>query len=201
MNKQIFIQTIIAVFFLPGLSVFSQTTGIEYQVNTAKSKISWIGSKPAGKHIGTVNILKGSVLIKNGELAGGNFTIDLNSIINLDLESEIWNKKLVDHLKSEDFFYVEKYPFSTFTITSIEKQGSGNYKITGNLNLRGITREITFAANVVVEDGTVKANTPVIVLDRTQWKIETMSKSIFADLKDNYIDDEMQVQIDLIAGK
>jgi polyisoprenoid-binding protein YceI len=147
------------------------------------------------------NISEGTVIMKNGELAGGSFVIDLNSIVNLDLESEAWNKKLIDHLKSEDFFYVEKYPLSTFTITHIEKQESDNYKITGNLNLRGITREITFTANVVVEDGTVKAATPVIVLDRTQWKIETMSKSIVADLKDNYVDDEMQVQIDLVAQK
>lgn len=201
MKKQIFSLAILTTAIFSGLNAFPQKGNIEYKVNTETSKISWIGTKPGGQHNGIVNISEGTVIMKNGELAGGSFVIDLNSIVNLDLESEAWNKKLIDHLKSEDFFYVEKYPLSTFTITHIEKQESDNYKITGNLNLRGITREITFTANVVVEDGTVKAATPVIVLDRTQWKIETMSKSIVADLKDNYVDDEMQVQIDLVAQK
>jgi len=163
--------------------------------------VNWLSSKPGGEHNGTVKLSGGTVVFKNGELTGGSFTIDLNSIVNLDLEAETWNQKLVDHLKSEDFFYVEKFPVVTFTINSVEKKNTNSYKLTGDLNMRGVTKSITFHATVTVEDNVVKATTPKIILDRTQWKIETMSKSVFADLKDKYVDDEMQIEIDLVAEK
>ncbi len=201
MKKLIYALAILSVASLSNNYAIAGEGSDEFKVNTSESNISWLGTKPGGQHNGTVKVAEGTVVLKDGELTGGIFTIDLTSIINLDLESETWNKKLVDHLKSEDFFYVEEYPTGTFTITEVEKIKSGSYRLTGDLELRGITKTIRFNANVSIENDVLKAATPKLVLDRTQWKIEAMSKSIFTDLKDRYVDDQMQIEIDLVAEK
>lgn len=173
----------------------------EFKVNTRESKVNWLGTKPGGQHNGIVTISEGTIYMKNGELAGGSFVIDLNSIENTDIESETWSKKLVDHLKSEDFFYVEKFPQGIFTITEVANSDGDNYKLTGNLELRGVIKTIRFNANISFENEVFKASTPKLILDRTQWNIEAMSKSVFTDLKDRYVDDEMQIEIDLVAER
>ncbi len=76
--------------------------------------MKWIGSKPGGQHHGTVQISEGTLNIEKGVITSGTFTIDLRTIKDLDLEPGTWNDKLVGHLKSEDFFYIEKYPVATF---------------------------------------------------------------------------------------
>jgi polyisoprenoid-binding protein YceI len=48
-----------------------------------------------------------------------------------------------NHLRSADFFEVEKYPTMTFKSTSITKISKDKYKLTGNLTLRGITKSVT----------------------------------------------------------
>jgi polyisoprenoid-binding protein YceI len=49
-----------------------------------------------------------------------------------------------NHLKSADFFDAENYPDLTFKSTSIKKEGKSNkYKLTGNLTLHGITKQVT----------------------------------------------------------
>lgn len=47
------------------------------------------------------------------------------------------------HLNSEDFFNTEKHPKITFQSTSMEKTGKGEYKLTGDLTIRDVTKEIT----------------------------------------------------------
>ncbi len=48
-----------------------------------------------------------------------------------------------NHLKSADFFDVEKYPTMTFKSTDIKKAGKNKYKLTGDLTLHGITKPVT----------------------------------------------------------
>lgn len=48
------------------------------------------------------------------------------------------------HLKSPDFFEVEKFPTMTFRSTSVKKRAEGDYAVTGNLTLHGVTRPVTF---------------------------------------------------------
>jgi polyisoprenoid-binding protein YceI len=47
------------------------------------------------------------------------------------------------HLKSEDFFFAEKYPTITFKSTRVAKAGASDYSVTGTLTVRGVSREIT----------------------------------------------------------
>lgn len=201
MKKLIYVLAVFSIALSSNNYAIASEGGNEFNVNTNESKINWLGTKPGGEHYGIVKIKNGTLILKDGELTGGNFVIDLRSIENLDIESETWNKKLVDHLKSEDFFFVEEYPTGMFTITEVEKTNSDRYRLTGDLELRGITKTIRFNANVAIENDVLIASTPKLVLDRTQWKIEAMSKSVFTDLKDRYVDDEMQIEIELVAEK
>ena len=201
MKRLIYVLTVLSIVLFTSNYAIGGEGSNEFKVNTNESKINWLGTKPGGEHNGIVSITDGTLDLKNGELVGGNFTIDLNSIVNLDIESETWNEKLVDHLKSEDFFYVEKHPAGMFTITDVEKISEGEYRLTGNLELRGVTKTIRFNSSVEIENDVLKASTPQLILDRTEWNIKAMSKSVFTDLKDRYVDDEMQIKINLVAEK
>lgn len=75
-----------------------------------------------------------------------NFTVDVNSV-------STDNEKRDNHLKSADFFDVEKFPTMTFVSTSVEKVSNGNYNLKGNLTLHGVTKQITLKMSY---GGTIK---------------------------------------------
>lgn len=186
--------------------------GDEFKIDKESSTIEWLGTKPTGQHVGTIDIQSGNLILSNGELTGGSFTIDMNSIVNHDLEEEEWNTKLVNHLKSDDFFSVDKFPTATFEITGVEKfkgieepkqepQGeeAPTHLITGNLTIKGITKSITFGALVETGNGIVRARTPQFKIDRTEWDVRYQSKKFFDDLKDKFIHDEIALTINVEA--
>jgi hypothetical protein len=190
------------------ISIEFPKDAIELKANLELSKIEWLGTKPSGTHFGTLGIQEGSLFVKNGELLGGKFTLDMNAIEVLDIQSGEMNQKLVGHLKSSDFFSVDSFPTAKFkfsTIIPIEKsealtQGvNPTHLIEGNLTLRGVTRKVSFPAYINVANGMVEAKTPQFILNRTEWNVNYGSKSIFANLLDNFIHDEMGVTISLTA--
>jgi polyisoprenoid-binding protein YceI len=56
-----------------------------------------------------------------------------------------------DHLRSADFFDVEKFPAMTFKSTRVEPMGAGNFTVTGDLTLHGVTRTVSFAVEGLSE--------------------------------------------------
>lgn len=163
------------------------------------TKIYWKGAKPSGEHNGIIKLTEGGTFVTDGDkLVGGEFNIDMSSIICIDLENADMNAKLVSHLKSEDFFFVDSFPTATFAITNVESIDGGEFNsvVKGNLTLRGVTKGISFKAVVKVNDGVVSAKSEEFVLDRTQWGVEYKSKSVFKDLKDKFINDEFSLMID-----
>lgn len=176
---------------------------IGFMVNSAKSIVEWKGTKPTGKHVGTVYISKGKILVQDGKMVAGKFTIDMNSIVNTDLEDPKWNQKLIGHLKSDDFFSTSEYPEASFVSTGIkEYKGSAledgsmpTHSITGNLTIKGISKSITFPAMVTMSDTKIFATTPEFIIDRTDWDIKYQSKKFFEDLKDKFIYDNIVLKI------
>ncbi len=168
-----------------------------YAVDLADSKIAWKGSKLAYSHNGTIDITAGSVSVDGaGNLVGGEFTIDMSTIKDLDIEDAEKNAKLVGHLSSADFFEVEAHPTATFTITNVD---AGTGMVSGNLNLKGKTHQITFPAKVNVSDSGVTANA-LFSIDRTKWGVNFNSGNIFKDLvADNVIADDMALNLSLVA--
>jgi len=183
-----------------------------YQVATEGSLLDWEGYKPTGKHHGTIGLSSGELMMKNGNLVGGEFVIDMNSIIDLDLEDAEYNAKLVGHLKSADFFEVETYPTAKFVITAVNpvdaaqielEKAKGEvvptHTITGNLTLKATTKSITFNAMVNVTDDKFEARTNQFFIDRSEWAVKYGSRKFFSDLQDKFINDEMGIGIKLVA--
>ncbi len=170
-------------------------TGASYTVDAAASKVEWKGKKVSGEHFGTVNIKSGSLLVDNGVLTGGNFVIDLNTISSTDLEGE-WKEKLDGHLKAADFFDTEKFPEATFQITEA-KQGSttADYVISGNLTIKGVSKNITFDAKVAeATDASVKVDADFNIA-REDWGVNYEGK------QDDLISKEINFKISLVAKK
>ena len=89
---------------------------------------------------GSFNGLSG-VLTENrndASLSSVDAAIDIASISTGDAQRD-------GHLKSADFFDAEKYPQMTFKSTKVEKKGEGDYSVTGDLTLHGVTKPVTFA--------------------------------------------------------
>ena len=147
--------------------------GTAYAVDST-STITWTGSKPTGKHVGTFKISTGVLNVKDGALTGGNFTININSLNNEDLAADAESKgKLEGHLKSPDFFDVAKYPTAKFEITAVEANTDTTKKdithiIKGNLTLKDSTKNISIPARVTIDARTLAA-TATFSIDRTLW--------------------------------
>ncbi|MFV0417123.1 MAG: YceI family protein [Dysgonomonas sp.] len=178
-------------------------TGVELTVDTAASSIHWKGSKIGGSHHGTIALKSGSLAVNGEEVVSGSFTIDMNAIVDEDLTQKDMNEMLVNHLKSEDFFDVAKYPQSTFTITKIEAApnvtDSVSHSVSGNLKLKDVEKNITFGAKITKEGNKYTAVTVPFTIDRTQWNVKYGSKTLFADLKENIVNDNIELQITVVA--
>jgi polyisoprenoid-binding protein YceI len=181
----------------------SDVSGPAYSYNMSESKVFWEGSKPGGTHVGTIGVVNGKAITNGDQIVGGTFELDMTSIQNEDVDNEGRRKRLLDHLRSEDFFHVDQYPVSTFQITSVEPTNEypSTHMITGDLTIRGNTRAISFPAEINMDDRIIHARSGEIVLDRTQWDVNHKSRSIFAGLKDSYIDDEMVVRLDVYLDR
>lgn len=176
--------------------------GIKLKIDTQASSIEWIGSKPGGSHNGTIGIKNGNLTIDGENVTAGLFTIDMNAIACTDITDTNANQKLVEHLKNADFFDTVKYPESTFTITGIEKAAKADsvtHIVSGNLKMKDIEKNISFGATITKEEGKYKAVTVPFAIDRTQWNVQYGSKSIFADLKDKFINDNIELKITIVA--
>jgi len=185
----------------------TKAEGKTYKVDATLSKVMWEGSKPVGTHNGIVNISEGNVIVNGGDVVGGSFTLDMNSITVLDLQGDE-KGYLESHLKgmgddnADDFFNVKKYPTATYNITKVTKKTgdpNANALVYGNLTLKDITKSVAFAANVNVADGKVQVTTPQFKLDRTQWGIKYGSPSFFEGLKDKAINNDIGLKINLVA--
>ena len=163
-----------------------------YVANAETSTITWKGIAPTKAHNGTINISEGYLAFEDGSLAGGNFIIDMNSIENIDLEDEKFNAKLVGHLKSPDFFDVEKNAYSVFAITGVEKKND-KLMVKGNLTIKGIKKNIEFPAVVTMNGEEVTFKSETFSLDRTEWDVKYNSGKFFDDLKDKLINDNIEL--------
>lgn len=191
---------IVAIAVAAIAMAFTGAVKTSLQVDPEKSQLTWTGEKVTGEHTGHITIKDGTVELTNGKLSGGEFSIDMSTITCTDLEDEGYNQKLVGHLKSEDFFGVEKYPVSKLKITSVSPKGSNEVAIKGNLTIKGKTLPIEFPATVKTDGKTLTANAKIEV-DRTKYSIKYGSGSFFDNLGDKAIDDIFTLDVNLVAKK
>ncbi len=126
----------------------------------------------------------------------------MKSIRDLDLDDEKKAGRLVGHLKSEDFFDVNTYPETRFTIKSVqrEKSKNGNYMVTGDLTIRGKINSESFPVLISTENNKLTAK-GIVIFDRTKYDVRYGSGSFFDDLGDKMIHNDIQIEVDLVAFK
>ncbi len=168
-------------------------------VDIAASVITWKGTKPTGSHNGNVMLKDGDLLIEEGTLKGGEFVIDMNSIKVLDIPADNeGNAKLRGHLISGDFFDIATYPTSKFVITNVEDKGD-KIHVTGNLQIKDVTKSITIPATVTTENGVTTFKSETFNVNRAEFNVTYGSKSFFDDLKDRFIDDMMEMSFTVVT--
>lgn len=183
---------------LISLGAYAQT---RYEL-PAKSKLSWRGETilHAG-HEGTLEFESGYVLIDGKTITRGEFNINMNSMFSLDERSGTDIESLSEHLKSDDFFSVEKFPNAYFSIASVTTTKTlGKYEVKGFLTIKGIINPITFDANVVIAEKLVALKAE-FTFDRLLWNITYQSKNFLNDIKDTAIADAIQIKLDLVLDR
>ena len=178
----------------------TNTNATEFKVDTEKSELHWKGTKATGSHEGTIKIKSGTIRIEDKKITGANVIFDMNGIYNIDLTDEEYNTKLVNHLKSADFFDTENYPEAEFEFTSIETKENITTAY-GNLTIKGITKNIGFPVDVNVLENELNIKSEVFTIDRTEWDVKYRSGKFFDDLKDKLINDEIELSFVLEGVK
>lgn len=166
------------------------------KIDTANSKIEWKGFKifksENTSHLGVIKFSQGELTtLADGVLVGATLTADMLSIENLDLTDTESKTKLENHLKSDDFFAVEKFPTAKIEIKNIIPSNEGDYNsiLEGNLTIKNTTKPIKINANVVYNDQQVSIFTEPTELNRKDFNIEFQSP-----IENGVIKDEIEVQ-------
>ena len=172
----------------------------EITISKENGQITWKGKKFTGEHVGNVEITKGNLRFEMGELRGGTINVDMRSLNNSDITDKEYNAKLVDHLKSEDFFSTERFPTATFKITSVMPAKGATYDVKGNLTIKGITKPASLKVNRSEEKDSFKYQGD-LVFDRTDYNIKFKSKKFFESIGDKVIYDEVSLNIEFNVAK
>lgn len=170
---------------------FTTVEDVKKEVKVESSKVIWKGYKVTGSHEGFISIKSGNLTFNDDVLTGGDFVIDMSSIVNTDLEGE-YKGKLEGHLKSDDFFGVEKFPTASLVFTQVKSVSKNAYKVTGDITIKGKTETIVFDLSVYGN----KANAS-LKIDRSKFDVRYGSTSFFDGLKDKAIYDEFDLVADL----
>ncbi|MFN8211796.1 MAG: YceI family protein [Bacteroidales bacterium] len=184
------------IFLLLVLFSFSAAIAnaqVKLTADTEKTTLNWLGEKVTGQHTGTIKLQSGSLSLKENKIVAGEFVIDMAS-----LKDSEGNTRLEGHLKSPDFFDVEKFPTAKLVLKSSESFDKGSAVVKGELTIKGVTNPIEFkAATQKKDDGNwYFAN---IIVDRTKWNIKYGSGSFFDNLGDKTIYDEFKLKVALLV--
>ena len=167
-----------------------------FTVNKGKSVVNWKGEKIVGNsHIGTLQFSEGSIKMKKGKLVGGSLVVDMTTIT----ESE-GSARLEEHLRSDDFFSVEKFPTASIEIKGSDEGENGDLEVTADLTIKGRTQEVVFSA-IIEESGDGISGSANLIFDRAKFDVRYGSNSFFDDLADKAISDNITLTISVMASK
>jgi polyisoprenoid-binding protein YceI len=196
--------------------VTGDKSGAAWTVDNSASKIEWIGTKVSGYHTGDVPLKSGQLFVNNGEVTGGTFVMDIaNMKVSGPKGSDTAdNRKLLTHLKSSDFFDVAKHPEAKFELTGItafkgeikdttdpRQEEISEYRVTnpthtisGNLTIKGVSKNIEFPAKITVNGDAAEA-VAKFNINRKDWGI------VYEGMKDDLIRDMVHFGIRIVAKK
>ena len=178
----------------------SNVKAADYVVDKAVSKVNWEGKKVTGKHNGTISFDNGVLNVSKDKISGGSIVIDMKTIVDVDLTDAEWNKKLIGHLSSDDFFSIEKFPTASLTVNKVTTISGDDLHFAGDLTIKGIKKPVEFNAKVKVAGDKLSAQ-GVITINRTLYDIKYGSGSFFQGLGDKMISDDFTLDFDITANK
>ncbi|RKN78347.1 YceI family protein [Ulvibacterium marinum] len=181
----------LAIVFGASATASTPIDGEKKEVKTKESKVTWKAYKVTGSHTGTVDLTEGALMFDGDKLTGGEFVVNMASLISTDLEGE-YKGKLEGHLKSDDFFGVETHPTSKLVFTNVKASGKNSYEVTGDLTIKGITKPVTFDVSIYGSKATA-----TLKVDRAEYDVRYGSGSFFDNLGDKTIYDEFDLVVDL----
>lgn len=169
-----------------------------WKADTSASRIEWEGRKITGVHHGTVQLKEGWISFNKKNITGGEFIVDMTTVADTDLTDAKMRGNLEKHLKSDDFFGVEKYPVSRLTIKSASGTQGGKIQVKGEMTIKGQTHPVEFTA-VETRSGDKVTFTADITIDRTLYDIRYGSGKFFSDLGDRAILDDFKLSVVLVV--
>ncbi|MCX6181610.1 MAG: YceI family protein [Bacteroidetes bacterium] len=184
---------------IPNQVVAPQIIIDTFKVETGASSLKWTGAKEVGKsHNGFIRIKEGWIgLSEQGKLINGNIIVDMTAIVNMDLKDEKSKGKLVDHLKSKDFFVVDSFPTAQFTIIS-----ATDSTVTGDLTIKNTTNSVTFPYSMkMMGKADMVVESKKFSIDRMKWGVTYNAATAASVAKENIISDLMELQVSLTATK
>lgn len=189
------------------LTVNETTEAVKVPINTDLSLILWKGTEmwESGKHEGTVNLKKGYLSYMGDQIVGGHFIADMSTIAVTDIPKHepVLRRRLRNHLKSEDFLYVKKYPTAEFEITSTKAMNGDNLRVWGNLSIRDVTKSISFVAYQKSDQKSGLTFYATFKIDRFAWNISYQGSywdRITSILDNTFVDADISLSVQLISS-
>jgi|TARA_B110000196_G_scaffold285298_1_gene268321 polyisoprenoid-binding protein YceI len=187
-------------------------------INSRMSSLEWEGGlKVVNKnHNGNLKLKSGNIYLNEGNKISGNILINMTSMTNIDL-SDSKKEYLIGHLRSQDFFHVERFPVASLKIKNskiLEKQSNGKYnmEISGDLTIKSVTKPVIFTAlvdlgsDIKSASGTMKFNRIDFgVQYRSEMKLDD-AQSFWNDMQttkkttmDKVIKDQIEVKFNIVS--
>jgi len=194
----------IKIIMLVSVFLWISLTLTAKNLTVSKSEVKWTGKKLAYGHHGTIALKSGKIVTdKKLNLQSGEFIIDMTTLKNLDLaESPGKLAKLEGHLKSEDFFAVDKFPIAKFTfnkVTVIKKSENGmTHILEGTFTVRGKSEKKSIEVKVVKSKKNIKLVSS-FEFDRTKYDV-MYDAGIIQKIADKIISDTIGISFDLTAN-
>jgi len=166
-------------------------SAVEYVFSNADSSLEFVGAKVTGKHDGSFEKFSGKIHLVDNDPLKSQVTVEVDTD---SVKSD--NEKLTGHLKSPDFFDTAKFPKATFASTSITAGGDkgATHTVTGNLDLHGVKKSISFPATIKVEGDTIDVNAE-FAINRKDFGI------VYAGMPDDLIKDDVLIKLKIKAKK
>ncbi len=199
-NKMFGTSSVVSKLVLSSVLIISVLTvnSEEYRVDTKASTIEWVAKKVTGQHSGTISFGSGTLNVEKKKIIGGKLVVDMSTLADTDLGTSPMKGKLEGHLKSDDFFGVEKFPQSTLEVKKVEPKSGNLYHFTADLTIKGITNPIEFDAEVTNSSGQIAA-TGTMTVNRAKFGVKYGSGSFFEGLGDKLIYDDFTLKFNLSA--
>lgn len=157
-------------------------------IDLKKSWLRWKADKVTGFHEGPIKIKTASLQFEKGLIKKGKFIVDMDTLSSDDMAEGKWRTKLIEHLKSDDFFSVKKFKTAVLKIKGSKVVANGDLKVKGELLIKGINKPVEFIAKKVRSG--FKGD---LVFNRTHYDIKYRSSSFFKNLGDKVIYDNVKL--------